>query len=239
MPIDLPLKLDFVRPLSPPDTPYRQCNRCQFIAIPTQPDARCPGCGGSPADRIWPEVELLELWHDEVFCWNHEKAEIATVVAAMYFEASTFHLLFWATCWLDRDLNWRNARLDELRDKQERIQVYLNSLTTVEKTSEALVRAFGVNGKQMLEHVLGGEAGPFWANYTLCRNWRNQIAHRGKRIYYETILEAVRRDNQPARDQALRASLKFVPQCWVVFSKLWNEYIHKAMWTPTQAETAK
>jgi hypothetical protein len=177
----------------------------------------------------------MELWHDEVFCWNHQKAEMATVVAAMYFEASTFMLLYWATCWLDPELNWLDAEFDELRDKQERIQAYLNSLTSFEKTSEALVRAFGVNGKQMLEHVLGDDAGPFWANYMLCRRWRNQIAHRGKRMYYETLPEDMRRRHQPTRDRSLRASLQFVPQCWVAFSKLWNEYIYRPMWAKSQA----
>lgn len=177
----------------------------------------------------------MELWHDQVFCWNHQKAEMATVVAAMYFEASTFMLLYWATCWLNPELNWLNAQFEELRDKEERIQAYLNSLDSVRKTNEALVRAFGLNGQQMLERVLGNDAAPFWANYMLCRKWRNQIAHRGKRMYYETIPEDMRRRHQPARDQSLRASLQFVPQCWVVFSRLWNEYIHKPMWARAQA----
>lgn len=178
---------------------------------------------------------MMELWNDAVFAWNYEKAELATVIAAMQFEASTFFLLYWATVWLDPDLNWIGADFEELRDKNERIHAYLDTITTFDKTNDALTRVFGVGGKQMLRTVLGPDADPLWANYTTCRHWRNKIAHCGKRIYYETIPANMRATQATARDQVLRASLRFVPECWVVFSKLWNEYIHKPMWAKVQA----
>ena len=228
MAIELPIYLELARPLQRPDTPYRQCDYCHYVAIPTGASFKCPGCAGPPGNGFWPECELIELWNDEIFCWNNEKAELATVVAAMYFEASVFMLLYWATCWLDPDRNWIGAQYREVHHKVHGIQKYMNSLTNFKKIDEALVHVFGSNGKEMLEKVLGEDAGPFWARYMTCRKWRNRINHCGKRIYYETIHENMPK-KQNARDQALRASLQFIPQCWVVFSKLWNEYIHKPM----------
>lgn len=230
MSIDLPIKLEFDRPLEAPDTPYRQCDTCQHIAIPNGPDACCAGCGGAPADRIWPEPELIELWHDEVFCWNHKKAELATVVAAMYFEASVFMLIFWRAYLLDPDLKCIGAPFAELKNRRVRIQKYLLMIRSPKATEKAIKKLFGVRRQEMLETVLKGDASRFWATYEGCREWRNRIIHRGKRIYYETLADRMRPRNVSARDRALCASLQFIPRCWVVFSRLWNEYIHEPLW---------
>ena len=238
MSINLAIELDFTRPITAPETPYWQCGRCQYVAIPSSISPCCPGCGGPPGDGIWPETELIELWQDEVFCWNHEKAELATVVAAMYFEASVFMLIFWGTCWLDPELNWIGARFQEIRDKHQRIQRFLRTISSRKRTDAVLQRLFGADGRQMLHSVLGADGDPFLKHYLRCRAWRNAIAHRGKRIYYETLPELMRPRHASARDQSLRASLQFIPQCWVVFSRLWNEYIHKPMWAKAQLRNA-
>lgn len=229
MPIDIAIALELIRPLPVPDTPYRQCEICQHVAIPSGASSQCPGCNGPPASKYWPEVELIELWNDEVNCWNHEQAELAVVVAAMYFEASVFTLLYWGTCWLDAELNWIGAEWDETHDKSERIQAYLNTLRNQEKTDEALRRVFGAGGKQMLESVLGDEARTFWTEYCEFRKLRNLIAHRGKRIYYTTIPEDMSREQAGARDRVLHRALRFIPECWAVFRLLWNEYIYKSL----------
>jgi hypothetical protein len=78
----------------------------------------------------------------------------------------------------------------------------------------------------MLERVLGDEAEPFWQNYRRLADFRNQMVHKGLRVWHRTV--DVEQDRQTA-DRMLTASMYFVPACWVVFSKLWNEYIHKAM----------
>jgi len=229
MPIELPIRVEPVRPMPPTESPYGQCGHCHYIGTEVILDGTCPVCGVHFSDGIlcWPQPQMIELWEDEVFCWNHEKAELATVVAAMYFEASVFNLLYWATCWLDPDLNWIGAEHHEVREKSERIWRHLEGITNLEKTNEALKRIFGVDGKTMLQTVLKEDTEAFWQNYLNCRNWRNQIAHRGRRIYYATVPDHMKKHDVQVKEQALWASLVFIPHCWVVFSRLWNEYIHK------------
>ena len=228
MGIYLPITLVNERPIEPQPSPYNQCGMCQYVGVDVQLGSDCPACNARLNSCLgWPEPALQELWHDEVFCWNHEKPELATVVAAMYFEASVFNLLYQATCWLDPDLNWIGAAFEEVRDKGNRIWKYLDSLDTLNKTNAALEKVFGASGKSMLDTVLGTEAAPFWENYMHCKRWRNHIAHRGRRIYYETVPDDQQKDDAFVKERTLWASLSFVPTCWVVFSKLWNEYLHK------------
>ena len=115
-------------------------------------------------------------------------------------------------------------RLPSCLDQSRRIHAI-----PMKKTDEALKRLFGDDGKTMLRRVLGKDADSFWKNYELCRDWRNQIAHRGRRIFYESVPAELQLQADREREAMLWSSLYFVPTCWVVFSKLWNEYIHKPM----------
>jgi|GEM_PF-5594858 len=228
MGIDLPITLTLSRPMERPTSPYGQCGQCQYVGTDIHLGTDCPACGGSQAQScgVWPAPEFNELWDDIVFAWNNERAEIAAVVSAMYFEASVFDLIKWGTHWLDPDLNWIGAAFEEVREKSERIWEYLLSIRSYDATNDALKRLFGVNGKTMLQTVLGDEAEPFWDNYRRLAEFRNQIVHKGRRVWCRTV--EVDHDRSAA-DRMLTASIYFVPRCWVVFSKLWNEYIYKPM----------
>ncbi|MGB2781863.1 MAG: hypothetical protein WBD63_10335 [Phycisphaerae bacterium] len=225
MNIELPIEIPFDRPVEGPPSPFGQCGRCHQVAIGPR---TCSGCdaklphGGDP----WPRSEFAELWDDIVFAYNHERPEIAAVVSAEYFEASVFDLIYWGTVWLDPQLNWIGAAFEEVKSKEERIWVYLDQIRSRDATDEALQRLFAVTGRQMLEKVLGPDAVPFWENYCRLDDLRNRIVHRGQRVWYRTI--APQQDPLYA-ERILRASMEWVPTCWVVFSRLWNEYIHKAM----------
>ncbi len=145
----------------------------------------------------------------------------------MYFEASVFNFLFYGTRWRDPNLSSIGVEMPALLEREGCIWEYLESLNSLKKTDAALKRLFGADGKTMLGTVLGPDAEEFWENYLNCRRWRNQISHRGHRIYFETVPQHQQADAGIVRDRTLRASLCFVPTCWVVFSKLWNEYLHK------------
>ena len=233
MDICLPISLEQKRPLEPPESPYNQCGCCEYVGRDVKLGRECPACSTHLDGCLgWPHDELMELWHEEVLCWNHKKAELATVVAAFYFEASVFNMLYWATSWLDPCLKKLGALPGDVRDREEKIWQYLASLDNIKKTNAALQKVFGDDGEIMLATVLGKkDAASFWRNYMNGREWRNQIAHRGRRIYFERVPAEQQRQAAAERDEMLWASLNFIPQCWVVFSRLWNEYIHKPMLT--------
>ncbi len=230
MGIDLPITLVNERPMKPQPSPYNQCGMCRYVGVDVRLGSDCPACNARlNACLGWPDPLLEELWHDEVFCWNHEKPELATVVAAMYFEASVFNLLHVATRWLDPKLNVIGAAFGEVQDRDERIWQYLETIKNWKDTDVALKKVLGVDGKTMLNTVLGNEAASFWDNYSNLKGWRNQIAHRGRRIYFATVPDDQQKDDAVVKERTLWASLCFIPTCRVVFSRLWNEYIHKPM----------
>lgn len=225
MTIDLPIELSLDRPVERPDSPFGECGRCEYV----RPDLRkCPGCGidlptgGNP----WPRLKFIELWDDVVFAYNAERPEIAAVVSAEYFEASMFDLIYWGTVWLDPELNWIGAAFEEVRQKEERIWKHLDTIRGRSATDKALQQIFSATGKQMLQKALGADAQPFWEDYCRLAGLRNNIVHRGLRLRYRTV--SIEQDGTAAH-QTLIASIHFVPTCWVVFSRLWNEYIHPPM----------
>ena len=111
--------------------------------------------------------------------------------------------------------------------KSERICDYLRGIRSQPGTEQALKKLFGAGEQDMLRKVLGSQADEFWENYRRLAEFRNQIVHKGRRVWYRTVGD-VSQDRRPA-EQMLTASMYFVPTCWVVFSNLWNEYIHKPM----------
>jgi len=66
-------------------------------------------------------------------------------------------------------------------------------------------------------------------NYKVGRDWRNWIAHTGRRVFYETAPVVIQQELEPQRQAFLTASMSFALKCWVVFSRLWNTYIHAVM----------
>lgn len=229
MTIELPIALDLERPMERPESPYGQCGACQYVGTDAHLGGTCPACGQSFARSCgcWPNPEFIEIWDDVVFAYNHERVEMAAVASAMYFEAHVFDLIRWGTSWLDPDLNWIGAEFSEVREKTERIWQYLLTIKSNKATNEALKRLFDLDGRQMLESVLGPEdANAFWANYSNLADLRNRMVHKAMRVAYRTV--DVSSDGATGQ-QILTASIHFVPTCWVVFSKLWNEYIHKRM----------
>jgi len=227
MSIDLPILLSHVRPMDRPESPYGKCGKCEYIGIAMQ---KCSGCGiDLPAGgNSWPLPNLMGLWDDEIALWNDRRVDLAVVTACMYVEASLFDLMWWRAGWLDDELNWIGAGLVKVQQKEEAVWTYLRSLRTPRATDNALKRLFGASGRQMLERVLGhGDAIWFWENYRQMAETRNDIVHRGGRLVYRTVGAQwlVHKD----ADAILRWCLEFVPRCWVVFSRLWNEYIHKPM----------
>ena len=226
--IKLPIDLSLLLPMERPASPYGKCGQCYYVGTDIQLGTACPACSASQVGNCgrWPSPEFNELWDDVVFAWNNERAEIAAVVSATYLEASVFDLMKWGTHWLDPDLNWIDAELEDVGSKSERIWAHLLNVRSQAATDDALKHLFGVNGKEMLQTVLGDDAVPFWQNYRRLADFRNQIVHQGRRVWYRTVNTSQAR--APA-DQMLTASMYFVPTCWVVFSKLWNEYIHKPM----------
>ena len=242
MALKSPIKIELCRPFDTPETPYGRCENCQYVSMGLVSERRCPLCGSDAQQgyTIWPDPELAELWRDEVAMWNQKRAELAVVTAAMYFEASVFHLIYWATVWLDPDLNWIGCSLEEFADKEKRIWAHLDSIKSSQDTNAALEKVFGVRGKGMLENVLGAEdAAFFWENYQKLAEQRNHIVHRGSRIMYHRAdgPQAAVAGSEP--EQLLAWCLRFVPVCWEVFAKLHNEYIHEPMWERKRKKKAQ
>ena len=237
----VPIALERRRPIEPPpSSPYSQCGQCLYVGSDVQLGDKCPKCGTYlSALSAWPEPQHEELWHDEVFCWNHEKVELATIVAAMHFEAMLFNMIYCGLRWLDPKLSTIGSSFGEYPKKEERIWRFLESVRSPKATEKVLRRVFGVGLKQMLQQVCGDDADPFWQNYRMCAEWRNQIVHRGRRIYYETVPARQQNRAEPVKERTLWASLNFVPQCWFVFSELWNEYIHRPMLARNKSEGQK
>jgi len=238
MSIRMPIQIDLSRPKQSEETPYGQCDRCHYVGIEIANERTCPTCKAKMRDyTVWPDPELIELWHEEVAMWNQERVELAVVVAAMYFEASVFRMIYWGTVWLDPDLNWIGAEFNEIREKTERIWTFLNSIRSHKDTDAALKRLFGVSGQDMLKKVIGEkDAACFWENYRKLAAYRNKIIHCGKRAIYRAFGEPQVEESKAV--EILNWCLCFIPTCWIVFSQLHNEYIHKPMWEKQQKETS-
>ena len=113
------IQIEWKRPLQNIEPPYGQCDRCHYVFVTAS--RICPIC---PRDHqggytLWPDPELTELWYDAIAMWNERRVELSAVVAAMYFEGSVFHLIFWGTVWLDPELNWIGLNFDETANKDK------------------------------------------------------------------------------------------------------------------------
>jgi len=232
------IEIELKRPLKNFEPPYAQCDKCHYVCTEIPQTRVCPVCKSTYEQGYthWPDVELTELWYDQIAMWNDERVELSAVVAAMYFESSVFHLIFWGTVWLDTKLNWIGLDFDETAKKQKEIWDYLNSIRSHKDTEAALKRLFNSTGQQMLTRVLEPDyAKHIWENYRKMAEYRNQVVHQGRRsVIRVTSLTPVVSD--PNSEAMLDWCLKFVPACWNVFAKLHNEFIHKPMWERKQKE---
>ncbi len=232
-----PIKIHLIRPLEVPKTPYGRCERCQYVSNDLVSNRVCPICNANCRQgyTLWPDPELEEIWNDEVAMWNQKRLELAVITAAMYFEASVFHLIYLATHLLDPDLNCIGCSCEEFRGKEERIWSFLRDIRTRDKTDEALKRVFGTTGKEILKKVLNDDnAKYFWDNYRRLSDYRNGIVHKGRRALYRLCDESRIVVHEPKAEEILNWSLIFIPVCWDVFSKIHNEFIHKPMWKRKQ-----
>ncbi len=219
------------RPMKPLSSPYGQCCNCYYIYENISPEQQCPACSSlKQYHNPWPEDALIELWKEQVDIWNWGKVELSIIVAAMYFESSVFHLLYLGTAWLHPKLNRLDTSFEETPKKEEDIWKNLNKIRTRKATDVALQRVFGHSSKEMLRTVLGNaEADDYWKQYQELAKDRNQIIHRGRR---HTVTDeegrVIWKDSKAI--EKLDWCLKWIPICWVVFSRLHNEYIHPPMW---------
>ncbi len=142
----------------------------------------------------------------------------------MYFEGSQFDLIHQGTRRFDPELKMVGVEFRDLREKSARLWTHLNSIRNRSQVDKAFKALFGVGGKQMLQKVLGPDAQEFWNNYRRLAEFRNAMIHKARRLWFRTIENP---QDRSAAERMLAASVHFVPTCWVVFSKLWNEYIHK------------
>ena len=239
-----PIKIDLCRQqsgqLEAPQTLYGRCERCQHVSTELASKRTCPICKGDCQEgyTLWPDPELEELWRDEVAMWNEQRVELAAVVSAMYFEASVFHLIFWATAWLDPELKWIGCSAEDFPDKERKIWAFLNSIRNLNDTEKALKRLFCCTGQEMLIKALGqDDAKSIWEEYRKLAEYRNKVIHQGRRSVIRTSGETLVTSDLKA-GEILDWCLKFIPICWDVFSKLHNEYIHKPMWERKQKESA-
>lgn len=236
-----PIKINLIRPLDAPKTPYGRCERCQYVSTDLVSKQVCPVCNASSQQDYthWPDPELEELWYDEVAMWNQQRVELAVVTAAMYLEASVFRLIFWATRWLDPDLNCVGCSFEELSEKEKCIWCFLGKIRSQEKTDEALKRLFKATGQEILKKVLGDDdATFFWDNYRKLSEYRNEVVHKGRRVLYRRGDGSILVVHEPKGEEILNWCLMFIPICWDVFSKIHNEYIHKPMWKRKQEKEA-
>ncbi len=224
------IQIELKRPLQNVEPPYGQCDRCHYVSTDIVSNRICPicRCNHQGGYNHWPDPELEELWQDAIAMWNEERVELSSVVAAMYFESSVFHLIFWGTVWLDPKLKWIDLDFDETAKKQKEIWAFLNSIRTRKSTNEALKRIFGLTGKEMLVKVMGeNDAKSFWENYLMLAKYRNDIVHKGRRSIIRIEQTPVLSD--PNSNARLDWCIKFILTCWCVFAKLHNEFIHKSM----------
>jgi hypothetical protein len=234
MNIRIPIKIDLSRPKKVEDSPYGICDHCLYVGTEIVSKRECPICHTNNQNYTnWPVPELIELWHEEVAMWNQERVELAVVIAAMYFEASVFSLIYQGTTLLDPELNWIGTAFDSIREKTERIWAFLYNIRTHNDTDAVLTRLFGASGRDMLIRILErNDADDYWDNYRKLAEYRNKIVHCGKRAIYRAFGEP--QIEEPEAYNTLNWCLHFIPICWTVFSKLHNEYIHKPIWSRKQ-----
>jgi hypothetical protein len=222
------IRIELKRPLQNIEPPYGQCDRCHYVSTEIVSNRICPNCRCNHQGEYthWPDPELTELWYDAIAMWNEGRVELSAVVAAMYFESSVFHLIFWGAAWLDPKLNWRGLDFDRTAKKQKEIWTFLNSIRTRERTDAALKGIFGSTSREMLVKVLGeNDARHFWYNYLRLAKYRNDVVHKGRRSIIRIDGTPVRSDRNS--DAILYWCIRFVPYCWCVFAKLHNEFIYK------------
>jgi hypothetical protein len=235
--LESPIKIDLIRPLDAPKTPYGRCEKCQYVSTDLVSKQVCPVCNANSQQGYthWPDPELEELWFDEVEMWNQQRVEIAVVTAAMYFEASVFHLIYWATCWLDPDLHWLGCSFEEFPEKQRKIWSFLCTIKSPRETDKALKRLFKATGQEILKKVLGeDDADFFWEDYRKLSEYRNEVVHKGRRALYRVGDGSSVIVHESNAEKILDWCLRFIPICWNVFSKIHNEFIHKTMWKRKQ-----
>jgi hypothetical protein len=225
------IQMELKRPMQNIEPPYGQCDRCQYVSIDIVNTRICPVCrckhqGGY---KHWPDPELEELGYDAIAMCNEQRVELAAVVAAMYFESSVFHLMYWGCGWLDSELSWIGLDFNETAKKQKQIWSFLDSIRTRQATNKALKRIFGLTDQEMLIRVLGeNEAESFLKDYRELAEYRNGVIHKGRR-------SIIRIDGIPVRSDRnsgaiLDWCLEFIPACRSLFAKLHNEFLHKPMW---------
>ncbi len=223
-------QIELERPLQNIEPPYGQCDRCHYVGTEIVSNRICPicQCNHQGGYNHWPDPELTELWYDAIAMWNERRVELSAVVAAMYFESSVFHLIFWGCGRPNHELSWRGLNFDETAKKQKEIWAFLNSIRTHKKTNKALKRIFGSTGREMLVRVLGeNDARNFWSNYVRLAKYRNDVVHKGRRSIIRINGTPVRSDRNS--DAILDWCIKFIRDCWSVFAKLHNEFIHKSL----------
>jgi hypothetical protein len=225
------MQFEFKRPMPNIEPPYGQCDKCQYVSMEIVNSRICPfcQCNHQGGYNHWPDPELEELWYDAIAMWNEQRIELSAVVAAMYFESSVFHLIFWGCGWLDSELSWIGLGPNEAVERYKEIWKYLNTIRTRKATDKALTRIFGLTGRQMLVRILGrDDAKTFWGNYRKLAQYRNNAIHKGRRSIIRTNGTPVRSDLNSVA--ILDWCLKFIPACWDLFAKLHNEFIHKPIW---------
>lgn len=219
-PIVLPT--GFTSPIEPPCTPFRWCKQCDSVWNIARCDSpHCTFCKAPEhLSLTFPDGALRDIWNDEVHCWNHRKAELATLVAALFHEAIFRYLLV---------IGIANKAMKEGKSPVEAMQeaeANANELYCDKKLDSKLTELFGGTREEMLEQALGSEMHAMYnEQLKLCKDWRNRIIHRGFR--FDAGSDCV--VSEPEDDQliacTLAASLSFIPIGWVVLSHLWNEYI--------------
>jgi hypothetical protein len=137
--------------------------------------------------------------------------------------------MYLGNIWLDPQLNWLDADINETKEKGDKIWSKLISLRTRQDTDAELKRLFSFSGKEMLVATLGGEfSHSYWQRYRELADHRNHIIHRGRRY---TITDEPGKViwAKPQVSSQLDWCLQWIPVCWAVFLKLHNKFIHPHM----------